>query len=246
MKPEKGPAVSRGKVERRMTPDEQIKLEHDRQILRSREIWVERREPLGGQLSLLDRIEPKSREPEMKMKTAKVKPRVTDLGKAPAITLWAPWSHAVACGLKRFETRGRRVSHRGLIFIHAAQRWEEDQEDFWTRAKNTLLGMDGVTREQLDRFWQPPPLGAIVAVADLVECWPTDGTPPSDGRLGLLDIMTDVERIFGDFSPGRFAYQLESVVRLETPVECDGRQGLWYPTADVVDRVKDQMRGVAS
>lgn len=73
------------------------------------------------------------------------------------------------------------------------------------------------------------------------KCWPTNGTPPEDGDQGLLLVTDPVERIFGDFSEGRFAYQLENRIRLEHPVECEGRQGLWYPSAEVVDRVRDQV-----
>lgn len=48
-------------------------------------------------------------------------------------------------------------------------------------------------------------------------------------------------RLFGDFSPGRYAWQLENVARLADPVACEGKQGLWYPLADVVDEVWRQM-----
>ena len=32
---------------------------------------------------------------------------------------------------------------------------------------------------------------------------------------------------FGDYSPGRYAWRLQSIVKMEAPVPAQGRQGFW-------------------
>jgi len=94
--------------------------------------------------------------------------------------------------------------------------------------------MDEVTNEQTYLFGRCPVFGAIVAVADLVECWPMSTS-------GLQLDLTPLERIFGDFSPGRYAYQLENIIRLSPAIACDGKQGFWYPPSEVVNEIRDRM-----
>ena len=38
---------------------------------------------------------------------------------------------------------------------------------------------------------------------------------------------SDRERSFGDWTPGRYAWELVNVKPLPTPIEVKGRQGLW-------------------
>lgn len=37
-----------------------------------------------------------------------------------AITIWQPWASLIACGAKKYETRGWPTKYRGPIAIHAA------------------------------------------------------------------------------------------------------------------------------
>ncbi len=149
-----------------------------------------------------------------------------------AITLWQPWASAVACGLKRYETRSWSTRYRGLILIHAAKRWTLAEQYFQAEAAYPLTQVYGHRAPEVAAICDgTPPLGRIVAVADLVECLPTEGVPGG--------AMTDLERLFGDFSAQRWAWQLENVIRLAEPIPCRGAQGLWTPPGEIVELVME-------
>jgi hypothetical protein len=73
------------------------------------------------------------------------------------------------------------------------------------------------------------PLGAIVATCELVDCiqvlyeWPHNQLVSQRSR----HILTDQERTFGDYTPGRFAWLLASVRPLPAPIPAKGALGLW-------------------
>ena len=162
-----------------------------------------------------------------------------------AISLYQPWAHLIATGAKRFETRSWSTRYRGLMAIHAGRKWSQRmarqcyEEPFFAE-----LVRGGITFRPGNRDWLKWVTGlshgAVIAVADLVEVWPTaslgfqsaeDSLPP-DLIIGLK------ERAFGDFSHDRFAWQYENVKRI-TPVPCPGRQGLWVPPAEVFDQIRE-------
>lgn len=91
---------------------------------------------------------------------------------------------------------------------------------------------------------RPLPLGAVVATCTLVDVVPIGQvrdisptlSPPwywidprhsiaADGRYthGARSDQFD----FGDFTPGRYAWLLADIVKLDEPVPARGRQGLW-------------------
>ena len=77
-----------------------------------------------------------------------------------------------------------------------------------------------------------PPTGCIVAVAELVECWASDEL---HGRL------TDLDSLFGDFGPGRYAFQLEEITPLREAIACPGAQGFWTPPAYIARQIQTQL-----
>lgn len=146
-----------------------------------------------------------------------------------AISLWQPWASAIALGSKRIETRSWSTSYRGPLAIHAAIRW--------TRPQRILLDLP----EWIGALWDITagprwhtsgdrglPFGSIVAVCDLVDCIPTESVQ----RLRDLRIPEPgqeeyswTERDMGNFSPGRFAWLLENIRPLKSPLPWKGRQG---------------------
>ena len=130
------------------------------------------------------------------------------------LSLWQPWANFVADGTKRYETRSWRTSYTGLVAIHASKNKSETR---WSG-----LETDG-------------PFGAVVAVATLIGCIPTetqlqfkrpDNCPP-------WPPITDAERHAGDWSPGRWAWALKDVVKLPEPLPLRGYQGLWNLSVDL-------------
>jgi hypothetical protein len=85
----------------------------------------------------------------------------------------------------------------------------------------------------------PLTYGAILGVADIIGCWEikTDRLNPDvnkrhdfimvDGedRHPYSDVIPELE--FGNFSDGRYAWQLHNVVKFPEPIFCRGKQGLW-------------------
>jgi hypothetical protein len=117
-----------------------------------------------------------------------------------AITLWQPWASLVAQGAKTVETRSWSTDYRGPLAIHAARRRPRPDETTHLRA---LTGA-------------PLPLGAIIAVCELVDCVPT-AARRSWGQQAR----------YGDFTPGRWAWILDRIEPLDEPVAAVGQQGFW-------------------
>lgn len=132
-----------------------------------------------------------------------------------AISLWQPWSSAITCGLKRIETRGWATAHRGRLLIHAAKRWTTDERDYAAHFAQMYR------RPEL----ADPPRGALIGVANLV------ATLPSEALEGTV---SDMERDFGNYGPGRFGWMLEDVVAFREPIPYKGMQGLFTVPDDIV------------
>lgn len=122
------------------------------------------------------------------------------------MTLTQPWANAVAIGLKRIETRSWRTGYRGLLAIHAAKGFP-----VWAR-------QFAMTELALGRGEARIPRSAIVAIVRVIDCVPA--------VEAALDISA-IERMYGDYSPGRWAWVTEFVERIEPPVPAKGALGLW-------------------
>lgn len=147
-----------------------------------------------------------------------------------AISLWQPWATLIAIGAKKIETRSWGTDYRGPIAIHAAKK--SDSENRWLvheeAFRSALIAADVLPTL---------PLGVIVAVAELVACVEIHSTPQFfqgfDGRI--IDIPpAQPERSFGDYTPGRFAWVLDKVRPLTTPIAWRGSQK-WFNVPDDLD-----------
>lgn len=138
-----------------------------------------------------------------------------------ALSLIQPWATLIAVGAKAIETRSWPTEYRGPIAIHASK---------WLGADGRIVNPD--VRDCLEYCYLEPfcsvltragigrvrdlPSGAVVATARLVDVVRTDG----------LDV-DPLEREFGNFAPGRWAWRLDGVCRLATPIPYRGNRGLW-------------------
>jgi hypothetical protein len=153
------------------------------------------------------------------------------------LTLTQPWATLVAIGAKKIETRSWATSYRGPLAIHAAAGLRPVGGKIGLREQCEIEPFDSVLKEW---WWgryiaggrkdprsivQVLPRGAIVAVCRLVACITTydaiDQHLPSEWPL------TDQERAFGDYSPGRYACLLADVRPLAEPIPAKGALGLW-------------------
>ena len=135
-----------------------------------------------------------------------------------AISLWQPWASAMALGWKRNETRHWATSYRGPLLIHAAKKATE-----WPSVDIQSL-FDGVAFLPSDL-----PRGVVLCKVELVDCKRIS----VHNRPCLLN--EGVERILGNYEPGRFMYITE---KLETfdPIPYRGSQGFF----DIPDELIEQ------
>lgn len=129
------------------------------------------------------------------------------------ISLWQPWASAIALGVKRVETRHWSTDYRGPLAIHASKRWTREQIEF------------AQVERSLGRLPGRIPLGALIAVCDLVDVRPT---------LELKTQVSAIERIYGNYEPGRFGWVLENVRALPEPIAFCGRQGFFNVPDELV------------
>ena len=129
-----------------------------------------------------------------------------------ALTLTQPWATLVVLGEKRWETRSWRTRYRGSIAIHAAKTFPRSAKRLAERDPYyvTTLGKYPITRL---------PLGAIIGTVEIVE-------------IERVEAVVDVvigrkEKAFGDYSPGRWAWQLANPVLFDEPIPWRGALGLW-------------------
>ena len=163
-----------------------------------------------------------------------------------AITIWQPWASLIAIGVKQYETRSWKTDYRGPIAIHAAKK---------NPCMIPLIGLDefdAAASETLEKAgqsytWCLLPKGSIIATAELVNVWYIVAHPGTNidkakhipiGAESLSTdkhasdfsdyfVPTDKEMLFGDWTPGRYAWELANVKLLEKPILAKGQQRLW-------------------
>jgi hypothetical protein len=148
---------------------------------------------------------------------------VIDLTDVPALTLLNPWAHLIAHYGKNIENRTwMPPEHVYRLLIHAGKAWD-DNAAAWVH--NTFgIDLDGT---------QP---SAIVAVVDLAHAC---NASRWNDRLAC-----ECNRDWA--MPGQCHWNLANVRALPEPVPTKGRQGLWYPPADVLAAVGRQLPVVVS
>lgn len=162
-----------------------------------------------------------------------------------ALTIWQPWASLLACGAKKYETRGRAISYRGPIAIHAAltpfkriikmmfplHEWRY-APDYTAKRKFVDLVSKFIDVESLC-------YGAIIATAELVGCHKIHHSPNFHRESGFdvyIHSLGDSEKyeyvfanelLFGDWTAGRYALEFANMTMLPEPIPVKGRQGLW-------------------
>ena len=120
-----------------------------------------------------------------------------------ALSLTQPWASLVIDGRKHVETRSWKTRYRGPLAIHATR--EADH------SACIEFGYDPATI----------PLRAVLGTARLVDCVQFLALFPPAGRFGAEEMK------YGDFSPGRFGFVLESACKFAKPLPARGSFGLW-------------------
>lgn len=138
-----------------------------------------------------------------------------------ALSIWQPYASLIAVGAKTIETR-HWPPHAGVvgqrIAIHAGKN-TRDLERAAERPFARALSDGGI------HAWAQLKLGAIVATAELYAAEPMGDD--------FAEAIPADDIIFGWCAPGRWAWHLRDVRRLDEPIESRGQQGIYeLPAAD--------------
>jgi activating signal cointegrator 1 len=147
--------------------------------------------------------------------------------------MWQPWATlAVAAHpltslpSKQYETRAFRPRFPLPIdvVIHATKKWDRSlaaicaEQPFYA-----ALHSCGYS-------FKPLPRGVLIGVARIVEVFPAED-------IELLLCRGNQELAFGDYSPGRYAWRLDSVKELSAPIAFQGRQDVLYRLDDYYEEL---------
>lgn len=124
------------------------------------------------------------------------------------LSIREPWATLIKEKKKRIETRSWKISYRGEIYIHASLK-KIDKND--PHIRKLLESIPNV----------PLGYGCILCKCELADC-----KPINDEFRKTLEKRPQ-ERLCGDYSNGRYAWILENIKTLETPIKAIGRLGLW-------------------
>jgi len=163
-----------------------------------------------------------------------------------AISLWQPWASLLAIMAKIYETRSWETRYRGPIAIHAALKKPPMQGDLPYEVFDAMvhalsayygawrydwhLGGTRMNPDGTDNGFDIP-RGAVIATAELVGCHKMYETPtgvliqPGEPKRGRF--ITGDELLFGDWTPGRYAWEFANMQLLPVPIPARGMQGLW-------------------
>ena len=123
-----------------------------------------------------------------------------------ALSLTQPWATLVVTGAKRFETRSWTTTYRGPLLIHAAKGFPVSARVF------------AHTEFTLGRLPARIARGAIIGRVVLKNVYRAEE---------LASTLTPLERLYGDYTPGRWAWELAEAEMFETPIPYKGALGLF-------------------
>jgi activating signal cointegrator 1 len=152
-----------------------------------------------------------------------------------AITILQPYASLIAYGQKKIETRSWSTKYRGPLAIHAGLGKQHidlcRQQLFWANLWPYEIAAQYSLQERIDKFL---PLGAVIAIAELVDCLKVIGkvSLKIGDQKQVIAVLENQVRItgneyeFGDYSVGRYAWILDNVQQID-PVAAKGQQRLW-------------------
>lgn len=147
-------------------------------------------------------------------------------GSFAAISLWQPWASLIAIGAKTIETRSWAAPKSLMgqrIAIHAAKKWNRELEEtclsqpFYDDLHASGMSEMGI-REYL-------PQGAVLCTARLVACRSTNDDD-------FIEAISEREYDYGNYAPDRYAWILDDVQVLPTPLPYRGAQGIFTVQMD--------------
>ncbi|MEN6426069.1 MAG: ASCH domain-containing protein [Phycisphaerales bacterium] len=155
-----------------------------------------------------------------------------------ALTIHQPWASLIIAGVKRYETRTRRMNYRGTLAIHAAAMPFDRVFNSWGHVTEAVRMEELCMRLLQTDNLRDLPKGCILGTVEVVDCLPmVAGWPDGDlylhsqrfdedGRAILVPVSPE-EWALGNYDLGRYAIQLADPKPLPEPIPARGQQGLW-------------------
>lgn len=133
-----------------------------------------------------------------------------------SISLWQPWASLIFSPrrVKRHETRHWATFYRGPLAIHAAQKLVTNLDD----------DLIDLVQEEFGTDWASTlPRGRMLGSVRLDDCRLTESIDPDT-----------LDRLCGDWTPGRYAWRLEDPKLFAHAPEVKGRQGFfnWHDPSE--------------
>ncbi len=132
------------------------------------------------------------------------------------ISLYQPWASLVVLGHKTWETRSWSTSYRGRLAIHASKKFTQTQRELclkWPFSKYITQNPDTMPR------------GFVLGSVDLMDCIRTEGWMARHQLFETEHVQEEFR--FGDYSPGRFAWELCNPIVFKEPIPAKGSLGIW-------------------
>lgn len=136
-----------------------------------------------------------------------------------ALSLYQPYASALfirlpdGSRLKGIETRTFKTNFRGRIAIHASKGFPA-----WARRF-------AETEVALGRIPKRLPFGMILGFVTITDIRRTEELAPQ---------TTALERLYGDYSSGRWGWITADDLQLPDPIPCKGALSLWEVPRDVI------------
>lgn len=137
-----------------------------------------------------------------------------------ALTISQPYASLIASGEKWVENRHWSTNYRGLLLIHAGK------------------GTQYLDKDELAEY----PNGCVVAIAWLANCFHRTTIKRNASFGWSNEIAEGCDRSWLELSShphteGPYCWILKDVRAIET-IPCRGAQGLWTPTAEILEQMR--------
>lgn len=121
------------------------------------------------------------------------------------LSIKEPFATLIKDGVKRYETRSWKTNYRGEIYIHAS------------------IGLSTSLNKEKGMSYLKSDIkpGYILCRCNLADCILMD-----EDFINYIETET-TEKDYGDYRLGRYAWELEVLEVLETPILAKGRLGIW-------------------
>ncbi len=130
-----------------------------------------------------------------------------------ALSICQPYAMLIVLGLKHYETRKWTTGHRGKLVVHAGKTYSSRELEV---AYHPLIAT--ALKNAGFYSFKDLPRGALIGEVVLTRVHLAEE---------VVDILSDIDRLAGNYTPRHSAFRLEKPRRYKNPVPCPGNINLW-------------------